>query len=131
MMLIKLITKPFKHIMKPAPWPSLLRRACILHTSIAVAISLNTARHSDSIVERNAAYNKKMVDDVGGWLEPGLDLLVRVCRDDVKFVSGERASSPFLEGSLIRVTLPYKLLNISKLPLSGTQQEITFLGESE
>lgn len=90
MMLIKLITKPFKHIMEPAPWSSLLRRACILHTSIAVAISLNTARHYDSIVERNAAYKKKMVDDVGGWLEAGLDLLVRVCRDDMKFVSGER-----------------------------------------
>ena len=30
-----------------------------------------------------------VVDDVGGWFEAGLDLLVRVCRDDVKFISGE------------------------------------------
>lgn len=55
MMLIKLITEPFKHIMEPAPRPSLLQRARILHTSIAVAISLNTARHYDSIVKEMQA----------------------------------------------------------------------------
>jgi hypothetical protein len=105
MMLIKLITKPFKHIMKPPPRPSLLRRARILHTSIAVAISLNTARHYDSIVRELQLIKKMVADDVGGWFGAGLDLLVRVCRDDVKFVSGERESSPSLEGSSIWVGL--------------------------
>lgn len=47
MMLIKLISKTFKHIMEPSPRARLFRAGRVLSTSIAVAVSLNSGRHCD------------------------------------------------------------------------------------
>lgn len=75
MVFIKLIAKTLKHVMEPSSWLLLLVTPGPFGTSVAVAISLNAARHvffSPVIMIVMVV----MMDDDGGWFGSCAGLLI-------------------------------------------------------